>query len=206
MPFSMSWRKTLSSSVAGPMVNGMNVARFNFSHGSHEYHRNNIERVRRIAAEVGTTVAIMLDTKGPEIRTGLLEDHQKVTLEEGKQFVLTTEDVVGTVDRVSVTYKDMPNDVAPGSTILVDDGLIGLEVEKVEGTEIVCKIMNGGVLSERKGINIPGANIGLPSVTEQDIADIKLGCQLGIDAIAASFIRDGAAVDEIRNLCAEMDQ
>ncbi|MEE1157894.1 MAG: pyruvate kinase [Atopobiaceae bacterium] len=188
------------------MENGMNVARFNFSHGSHEYHRNNIERVRRIAAEVGTTVAIMLDTKGPEIRTGLLEDHQKVTLEEGKQFVLTTEDVIGTVDRVSVTYKDMPNDVAPGSTILVDDGLIGLEVEKVEGTEIVCKIMNGGVLSERKGINIPGANIGLPSVTEQDIADIKLGCQLGIDAIAASFIRDGAAVDEIRNLCAEMDQ
>lgn len=188
------------------MQNGMNVARFNFSHGSHEYHRNNIERVRRIAAEVGTTVAIMLDTKGPEIRTRLLKDHKKVMLETGKQVVLTTQDVIGTAERVSVTYEGLPNDVAPGSTILVDDGLIGLEVVSIDGTEITCNIVNGGELSERKGINVPGTDIGLPSVTEQDISDIRLGCELDIDAIAASFIRDGAGVDEIRDLCAQMDK
>ena len=187
------------------MENGMNVARFNFSHGSHDYHRKNIERVRRVAAEVGTTCAILLDTKGPEIRTGELADHQKVTLETGGHITLTTNSVVGSAECVSVTYKDLAHDVEPGTRILVDDGLIALEVESVTDTDVVCKILNGGELSERKGINIPGAKIGLPSVTEQDEADIRFGCEMGIDAIAASFIRDGDGVDEIRRLCQDMD-
>ena len=185
------------------MRNGMNVARFNFSHGSHDYHRNNIERVRRISAEEGVTVAILLDTKGPEIRTGELVDHQKVVLETGKTVVLTTEQVAGTAQRVSISYAGLPQDVQPGSSILLDDGLIGLEVERVEGADIFCKILNGGELSERKGVNVPGVKVGLPSVTQQDIEDIRFGCELGIDAIAASFVRDGNAVDEIRALCAE---
>jgi rhodanese-related sulfurtransferase len=126
------------------MENGMNVARFNFSHGSHDYHRKNIERVRRVAAEVGTTCAILLDTKGPEIRTGELADHQKVTLETGGHITLTTNSVVGSAECVSVTYKDLAHDVEPGTRILVDDGLIALEVESVTDTDVVCKILNGG--------------------------------------------------------------
>lgn len=187
------------------MENGMNVARFNFSHGSHEYHRNNIERVRRISSELGVTIAILLDTKGPEIRTGELVDHQKVMLETGGTVVLTTENVMGTADRVSITYEGLPNDVQPGSSILLDDGLIGLEVTSVDGPDITCKILNGGELSERKGVNVPGVKVGLPSVTEQDIEDIRFGCEMGIDAIAASFVRDAAAVDEIRALCSQMN-
>ena len=187
------------------MLNGMNVARFNFSHGSYDYHRKNIERVRRVAAEVGTTIAILLDTKGPEIRTGELVDHQKVELVTGNTITLTTRDVQGTAECVSITYKGLPGDVEPGTQILVDDGLIGLEVEKVDDTDIVCRILNGGMLSERKGINVPNANVGLPSVTEQDESDIRFGCEMGIDAIAASFIRNGDAVDEIRAICAEMN-
>ena len=186
--------------------NGMNVARFNFSHGSHDYHRKNIERVRQIAAEEGANVAILLDTKGPEVRTGLLVDHNKVTLEEGSEIVLTTNTVPGSAECISVSYEGLPNDVKKGSTILMDDGLIELEVLSVSGTDIRCRIKNGGELGERKGINVPGVNIGLPSVTEQDEADIRFGCELGIDAIAASFIRDGGAVEEIRDICADMDK
>lgn len=181
---------------------GMNVARFNFSHGSHEYHRTNIERVRRISEELGIPVAIMLDTKGPEIRTGELENHEKVTLVTGEKTVVTTDDgVIGNKDRFSLDYKQLPSEVEEGSIILIDDGLIELCVERVEGTNMYCKIDNGGELGERKGVNVPNVEVGLPSVTEQDIKDIIFGCELGIDAIAASFIRNGAAVDEIRELC-----
>lgn len=186
--------------------NGMNVARFNFSHGSHEYHRGNIERVRRIAAELDTPIAILLDTKGPEIRTGELVDHKKITLTTGDKIVVTTNSVPGSVECISVNYAELPHDVVPGSTILIDDGLIELKVERIMGTDVECVIMNGGELSERKGVNLPGTNIGLPSVTEQDEADIRFGCELGIDAIAASFIRDAAGVEEIRSICADMDR
>ncbi len=185
--------------------NGMNVARFNFSHGSYEYHAKNIQRVRKISKELRIPIAILLDTKGPEIRTGELVDHQKVLLETDEHITLTTEIIEGTAKRVSVNYEGITRDVEPGSTILVDDGLIELEVESVEGTEIECRIVNGGMLSERKGVNLPGVNIGLPSVTEQDEKDIRFGCEQGIDAIAASFIRDAAGVEEIRNICADMD-
>ena len=184
---------------------GMNVARFNFSHGSHQYHRKNIERVRAISNELNIPVAILLDTKGPEVRTGVLKDGKKVTLVAGDSVIVTTDDnVEGTAERFSLDYKELPSEVEKGSIILIDDGLIGLEVDHVEGTDMHCKIVNGGELGEHKGVNIPNVNISLPSVTAQDRADIMFGCELGIDAISASFIRDGGAVDEIRKICVEM--
>ncbi len=183
------------------MENGMNVARFNFSHGSHEYHRKNIERVRRISKELKMHVAILLDTKGPEIRTGELVDHKPVTLVAGSRIVLTTNNMLGSAECVSVSYEGLPSDVEPGTRILVDDGLIELKVLHVEGTDIHCDIVSGGVLSERKGVNVPGVDVSLPSVTAQDRADIEFGCELGIDAIAASFIRNAEAVEEIREIC-----
>lgn len=186
------------------IVNGMNVARFNFSHGSHEYHRKNIERVRNISRELGLPVAIMLDTKGPEVRTGELENHQKVMLQTGGKVIVTTDtSVPGNADRFSLDYEELPNEVTKGSIILVDDGLIGLDVDHVEGNEIFCDIVNGGELGEKKGVNVPNVEIGLPSVTAQDRADIMFGCELGIDAIAASFIRNAEAVREIRKICAD---
>ena len=186
------------------ILHGMNVARFNFSHGSHEYHRRNIERVRSISEELSIPVAILLDTKGPEIRTGELYEHQPVTLEKGATVVVTTRTVVGSAECFSISYENLPDEVSPGSTILVDDGLISLTVDHIDGPDIYCIIRNGGVLKEHKGINVPNVDIQLPSVTEQDRADIMFGCELGVDAIAASFIRSGAAVDEIRKICNEM--
>lgn len=187
------------------ILHGMNVARFNFSHGSHEYHRTMIEKVRSLSKELAIPVAILLDTKGPEVRTGVLKDGQKVTLETGKSCIVTTDDdVVGTAGRFSLDYKNLPNEVEKGSVILIDDGLIGLEVDHIVGTDMHCVITNGGELGEHKGVNVPNVNIGLPSVTAQDRADIMFGCELGIDAIAASFIRDGSAVNEIRKICVEM--
>ena len=187
--------------LRGLMQNGMNVARFNFSHGSHEYHRKNIERVRRISKELGIHVAILLDTKGPEIRTGELVDHKPVTLVAGSRIVLTTNNMLGSAECVSVSYEGLPFDVESGTRILIDDGLIELKVLHVEGTDIHCDIVTGGVLSERKGVNVPGVDVSLPSVTDQDRADIEFGCELGIDAIAASFIRNAEAVEEIREIC-----
>lgn len=187
--------------------NGMNVARFNFSHGSHAYHRQNIERVRSISEELGIPVAIMLDTKGPEVRTGLLEGGQKVTVNTGDKIVVTaqptTEDWHGNAGHISLDYLNLPKEVEKGSIILIDDGLVGLEVDHVEGNDMHCVVTNGGEIGEKKGVNVPNVEIGLPSVTEQDIADIMFGCELGIDAIAASFIRNAQAVDEIRTLCAD---
>ena len=183
---------------------GMNVARFNFSHGSHEYHRAGIERVRRVAAEVGVPVAILLDTKGPEVRTGELENHEKVELATGDKVTITTDDgVIGNHERFSLDFKNLPNEVKAGDTILIDDGLLGFTVDSVEGTNINCTVANGGLLGERKGVNVPNVDISLPAVTEQDKKDIIFGCEMGINAISASFIRDGKGVDEIRELCRE---
>ena len=186
------------------ILHGMNVARFNFSHGSHDYHRRNIERVRSISEELSIPVAILLDTKGPEIRTGELVGHKPVTLKKGAHVVVTTRQVPGSAECFSLSYENLPNEVFPGSTILVDDGLIALTVDHVDGTDMHCIVENGGVLNEHKGVNVPNVDIQLPSVTEQDKADIMFGCELGVDAIAASFIRSGAAVDEIRKLCTSM--
>jgi pyruvate kinase len=181
------------------MEAGMNVARLNFSHGSHEEHGARIASIRQAAKELGRSVAILLDTKGPEIRTGLLAQ-EVVELKEGESLTLTTEEITGTEGRVSITYDGLPNDVSPGSTILIDDGLIGLTVESVEGTEIHCRIRNGGPLKNRKGVNVPGVNIGLPGITEKDAQDIAFGIKEGIDIIAASFVRKPEDVLGIRKI------
>ncbi|WP_232698903.1 pyruvate kinase [Brevibacillus daliensis] len=178
---------------------GMNVARLNFSHGSHEEHGARIQNIRQAAKETGKLVAILLDTKGPEIRTTVLAT-DSVELVEGSTFTLTTEDIPGTAERVAITYKELTEDVTKGSLILIDDGLIGLEVQKIEGTDIICRVKNGGTLKSRKGVNVPGVRINLPGITEKDAADIKFGVEQGVDFIAASFVRKGADVLEIREI------
>ena len=181
---------------------GMNVARLNFSHGSHEYHRANIERVRRIADEMGVFVAIMVDTKGPEIRTGLTEGHQPIPFMRGDHVVVTTRPVASNRERISLDYQQLPREVEPGSLIYIDDGLLGLKVKHVEGDDIHCVFTNSGFLGEHKGVNVPNVAMELPAVTEQDERDIAFSCEMDVDAIAASFVRDGDAVHQIRSLCA----
>ncbi|MDK2823232.1 MAG: pyruvate kinase [Clostridia bacterium] len=178
---------------------GMNVARLNFSHGTHEEHGQRIKNIREAVKITNKSVAIMLDTKGPEIRTGLLQAG-KITLETGSKITLTTEEIEGTKERISVNYSGLPQDVKPGNLILLDDGLIALRVLEVTGTEINCEILNGGDLSNRKGVNVPGVDIRLPAITEKDIADIKFGIEQGVDFIAASFIRSASDVLEIRKI------
>ncbi|SEM97173.1 pyruvate kinase [Lihuaxuella thermophila] len=184
------------------IANGMNVARLNFSHGSHEEHGRRIQNIRRAAREEGKTIAILLDTKGPEIRTGDLKE-PSVELVAGRKMILTPEPVLGDENRISVSYSGLPRDVHPGSTILIDDGLIGLTVDKIEGTEIHCTIENGGTLKSRKGVNIPGVKINLPGITEKDAADIVFGIEQGVDFIAASFVRKPQDVLEIRRILEE---
>ncbi|MFD2671640.1 pyruvate kinase [Marinicrinis sediminis] len=178
---------------------GMNVARLNFSHGDFEEHGNRIKNIRQACKDLNKTVAILLDTKGPEIRTGKLKE-DSVELVEGEYITLTTEEILGDKERVSITYENLPNDVHPGSTILIDDGLIGLNVEDVQGTEIKCRITNGGTIKSKKGVNVPGVKISLPGITEKDANDIKFGIEMGIDFIAASFVRKASDVLEIREL------
>ncbi|MBE1441343.1 pyruvate kinase [Paenibacillus sp. OAS669] len=179
---------------------GMNVCRLNFSHGDFEEHGNRIRNVRQACQELGKNVAILLDTKGPEIRTGKLKDDQKVELIQDNFITLTTEDVLGDADRISVTYKDLPKDVKVGSTILIDDGLIGLEVVDLTSKEIKCRIVNGGLLGGKKGVNVPGVKINLPGITEKDANDIIFGIEQGVDFIAASFVRKASDVIEIREI------
>ncbi len=184
---------------------GMNVARFNFSHGDYEEHQARIERVRRIAAELGQPIGILLDTKGPEVRTGLLEGHAKVQVNAGDKIIVTaqptSEDWLGNASHISLDYLQLPSEAEAGSIILIDDGLVGLKVESVEGQDMHCVVMNSGLIGERKGVNIPNVDISLPAVTERDRADILFGLTQNIDYIAASFIRNGKAVEEIRELC-----
>ena len=182
---------------------GMDVARFNFSHGTHEEQAERMESVRKARERTGRPIAMLLDTKGPEIRTGLLVDHKKVTLEAGKEIILTTEDIDGTAEKVSITYKKLYEDVKAGDTILVDDGLMELRVKEIDGEDIICEIINGGELSERKGCNVPGVRTQLPAITDKDIEDIVWGIGQGFDVIAASFIRDAAGVNQIKDLLKE---
>lgn len=181
---------------------GVNVARLNFSHGSHEEHGARIKAIRQAMMLANSTVAIMLDTKGPEIRIGLMKDG-KAFLREGSELVLTVEDVLGDESRISVSYKDLPEEVAPGDTILIDDGLISLEVKSVAGSDVRCAVLNGGEISNRKGVNLPGKEVKLPSVTDKDIADIHFGIRQRVDFIAASFIRTASDVLAIRRILEE---
>ena len=186
--------------VMKALAETMDVARFNFSHGDHEEHLSRLGKLRKLRKELGRPIAALLDTKGPEIRTGLLKDGQKITLREGEKIVLTTEEVVGTKEKVYINYDKLHEDVKPGNVILIDDGLIGLEVEAVNGVEIQCKVTNGGELGEKKGVNVPGVPIQLPSITDKDIEDLKFGIQEEFDFVAASFIRSADAVRQIRKI------
>jgi len=178
---------------------GMNVARLNFSHGDFEEHGNRIINIRKACAELGKTVAILLDTKGPEIRLGKLAE-EPIELVAGEKVTLTTEEILGDKNRIPVTYSNLPADVSIGSTILIDDGLIGLTVTGVQGTEIECQIVNSGPIKSKKGVNVPGVAISLPGITEKDANDIIFGIEQGIDFIAASFVRKASDVLEIREL------
>lgn len=181
---------------------GVNVARLNFSHGTYEEHQRRIKAIRQAAAEVGKNVAILLDTKGPEIRLGNLEN-EPIHLKTGDKLTLTTEEIKGNKERISVTYKQLPRDVGPGDTILLADGLISLQVLNVTGTEIECEVKNGGEVRSRKGVNVPGVSVNLPAVTEQDISDIKFGIANNLDFIAASFVRKPGDILKIKRIVEE---
>ena len=184
------------------MLAGMNVARFNFSHGSHEEHRRKFERIRKLRDELELPVATMLDTKGPEIRLKDFKDH-KTELKAGQTFTLTSREVEGTNEEVSITYKDLTKDCKSGMTILLDDGLIELHVENVTDTDIVCSVVNGGPISDKKGVNVPGAELTMPYLSEQDQSDIIFGCEQGFDFVAASFVRTKDDVLAIRKILDE---
>ena len=186
------------------VANGMNVARFNFSHGSHEEHLGRFEKLKSIREELGLPVAALLDTKGPEIR---LRDFKNGTemLEAGQTFTLTTREVEGTKEICSITYKDLPQDVQPGGTIMLDDGLIKLQVQTVNDTDIVCKVLNNGKIKNKKGVNVPGVHLSMPYMSQRDRDDIIFGAQQGFDFIAASFVRTAQDVYDIRNLLNEYD-
>ena len=178
---------------------GLNVCRFNFSHGSHEEHKGRMDVVKKVREQLKKPVAILLDTKGPEIRTGNFADPE-VFLEEGSKFTITMSDVVGTKEICTVSYKGLANDVVKGDLILIDDGLVGLRVEEVAGEEIHCVVENSGIVKNHKGVNVPGVKINLPALTPKDISDIEFGITQGIDFIAASFVRKASDVLAIREV------
>ncbi|MDO4438344.1 MAG: pyruvate kinase [Eubacteriales bacterium] len=178
----------------------MDVARFNFSHGDYNEHKGRFELLKEVRKETGRPVAALLDTKGPEIRTGELLDHKKIMLCDGEELILTADECVGTKERVHINYKGLPEDVTAGNHILIDDGLIDLEVIKVEGNDIYTKILNGGELGEKKGVNVPNVKIKLPSLTPKDIEDIHFGIKNEFDIIAASFVRDAECIKQIRKI------
>ena len=181
------------------IANGMNVARFNFSHGSHEEHLGRLEKLKALREELGKPVAALLDTKGPEIR---LKDFKNgvENLVAGQTFTLTTRDVEGTNEICSITYKDLPMDVEPNGTIMLDDGLIKLQIQTVNDTDIVCTVLNSGKIKNKKGVNVPGVHLSMPYMSQRDKDDIIFGIQQGYDFIAASFVRTAQDVYEIRNL------
>ncbi|NPV66046.1 MAG: pyruvate kinase [Anaerolineae bacterium] len=181
---------------------GMNVARLNFSHGDHAEHARRIELVRRAAAELGQPVAILQDLAGPKMRTGEHLHDEPLVLKAGQQFTLTTDDVLGTSERVSTTYKALPQDVHPADRILLSDGRIALEVLEKTATEVICRVCNGGVLRPKQGINLPGVNISAPSVTRKDIADLEFGLAHDVDYVAISFVRRAGDVEQVKKLIA----
>ncbi|MEG0085349.1 MAG: pyruvate kinase [Niameybacter sp.] len=204
-------RKTKIISTLGPKTRdvesirsiigaGADAIRINFSHDNHEIHGATVERVKQVRDEMNKPIPIILDTKGPEIRTGVMADDQDIKLSIGDTFILTTDEIEGNGERVSVTYKNLPYDLKRGSRILIDDGLIELKVKNLTSTEVECSVENGGSLGSRKGINIPDVFVNLPALTDKDLADIKFGAEVGFDYIAASFIRCANDVVKIRQV------
>ena len=184
-------------------LNNMDVARFNFSHGTYMEHKERLELLKRVRKETDRPIAALLDTKGPEIRTGLLKDHQKITLTEGQSYTMTTREVEGDSEIGHINYQGLNEDVSAGNRILIDDGLIELEVKEVKDTDSICTVINGGDLGERKGVNVPNVKIKLPALTDKDKEDILFGIKEGFDFIAASFVRTADAIREIRQILDE---
>lgn len=178
---------------------GMNVARFNFSHGSHEEHKQRIDRVKAVREEYNLPIALLLDTKGPEIRTGDMQDG-KIFLKKGEQIRLTPRACLGTPSKISITYPDLYQDVQAGTSILIDDGLIELRVEQTQEQDILCRVLNDGAVSNHKGINVPDVHLSIPYLSDKDKSDIQFGIEQGVDFIAASFVRTADDVQQLRML------
>jgi pyruvate kinase len=181
---------------------GMNVARLNFSHGTHEEHGKNIDRLRRAAEREGRTICILQDLQGPKIRTGRLEGHVPVLIEAGSTVTITPQDVPGTAKRISTTFTDLAREVEPGTRILLSDGLIELRVRSVRGKDVTCAVVNGGMLGEHKGINLPGVAFSIPALTAKDRKDLEFGLKHGVDAVAISFVRSAADVRMVKQIIA----
>jgi pyruvate kinase len=181
---------------------GMDIARLNFSHGTHEDHSHNIQRLRRAAAREGRTVCILQDLQGPKIRTGPLEKHEAVLLKTGSVVTITPQQVPGTATRISTTFPDLAREVSPGARILLSDGLIELRVRGVRGKDVLCDVLNGGMLGEHKGINLPGVALSIPALTPKDRKDLEFGLDHGVDAVALSFVRTAADVTEVKRIIA----
>lgn len=188
--------------LKGIMKNGMDVARFNFSHGTHEEHKGRLDKVKKFRKELGLPIAAMLDTKGPEVRVRDFEDG-KIMLENGNKFTLTTRDLMGNSEIASVTYKGLPKDVEVGTRILIDDGLIELKVLEVTDTDVVCEVICGGPVSNHKGVNIPNVDLSMPYISNVDRSDIIFGIEQGFDFIAASFVRCADDILQIREILDE---
>ena len=184
------------------MLAGMNVARFNFSHGSHEEHKAKFDRVIKVSSELKLPVATLLDTKGPEIRLKDIEGG-KTELVSGQKFILTTEEILGNNEKVTITYKQLKDDINTGTTILIDDGLIEMVVDEINETDIICTVVNGGPISNHKGVNIPGAVLSMPYISDVDRSDIMFGCDMDFDFLAASFVRCKEDILEVRKIIDE---
>src|ERR1017187_4602913 len=179
---------------------GMDVARLNFSHGTHEDHARNIERLRLAAEKENRTICILQDLQGPKIRTGRLERHEPVLLKSGSTVAITPRDLTGTATRISTTFQDLAREVSVGARILLRDGLIELRVRTVRGKDVVCDVLNGGTLGEHQGINLPGTALSIPALTEKDRKDLEFGLKHGVDAVALSFVRTAADVNMVRQI------
>ncbi len=181
---------------------GMDVARFNLSHGSHTEHEQRYHDLRKAAQVFGRNVGVIIDLQGPKIRLGRFAEGP-VELERGSQFTITTDDVIGDADRASTTYAGLPDDVHPGDRVLVDDGRLALEVEEVHGADVVTRVVEGGPVSDHKGINLPGTSVGVPALTEKDVEDLRWGLHLGADMVALSFVR---SANDVRDVHRTMDE
>ncbi len=184
------------------MLAGMNVARFNFSHGTHEEHKEKFDRVIKVSNELGLPIATLLDTKGPEIRLKDIESG-RTELISGQKFILTTDEILGNHEKVAITYKNLKDDIDVGTTILIDDGLIEMVVDEIDETDIICTVVNGGPISNHKGVNVPGAALSMPYISDVDRSDIMFGCDMGYDFLAASFVRCREDILEVRKILDE---
>ena len=183
------------------MKAGMNVARFNFSHGDHATHKRRFEQISKLRDELSLPIATLLDTKGPEIRLKQFKDHKPVEIKDGDLFTLTINDVEGTKDICSISFPKFPKDISVGTSILINDGVIELVSEKITATDVVCRVIHGGILSDNKGINVPGVNLSMPYISDADMNDLAFGAKMGFDFIAASFVRSAAWISSSGVIC-----